>query len=79
MRAIQGSMEGLEDDSNGSAKIALIAIDRSIGAWGVVVRYNRFYQDSVLEIVSLLKLLRQAIQETFPGAEAFVRPGLDEE
>jgi hypothetical protein len=79
MRAIRGSMEGLEADCNGSAKIALIGIDRSIGAWGVIPRYNRFYQESVLEIISLLKLLRQAIKETFPGAESFVRPGLDAE
>ncbi len=79
MRAIRGCMERPEADSNGSAKIALIAIDRSIGAWGVIPRYNRFYQESVLEIISLLKLLRQAIKETFPGSESFVRPGLDEE
>jgi hypothetical protein len=79
MRAIGGCREGLEADSNGSAKIALIGIDRSIGAWGVIPRYNRFYQESVLEIISLLKLLRQAVKETFPGAESFVRPGLDAE
>lgn len=79
MRAIHGGLEGLEDDSNGSAKIALMGIDRSIGAWGVIPHYNRFYQEGVLEIISFLKLLSQAIKETFPGSESFVRPGFDEE
>jgi len=78
MRAVQGSLEGPGDDCDGSAKIAMIGIDRSIGAWGMIPRHNRFYQESVFEIISLLKLLKQAVKETFPGAKSFVRPGLDE-
>lgn len=78
MRAVRGSLEGPDDDCDGSAKIAMIGIDRSIGAWGLIPRHNRFYQESVWEIISLLKLLKEAIKETFPGAESFVRPGLDE-
>jgi hypothetical protein len=78
MRAVRGSLEGPGDDGDGSAKIAMIGIDRSIGAWGMIPRHNRFYQESVFEIISLLKLLKQAVKETFPGAKSFVRPGLDE-
>lgn len=84
MRAIRGKAEedkeGLDEfprDSDGSAKIALIGIDRSIGAWGVIPRCNRFYEKSVLEMVSLLKLLREAVEATFPDARSFFRPGLD--
>jgi hypothetical protein len=84
MRAIRGKAEdeGEEGDEfprdpDGSAKVALIAIDRSIGAWGVIPQYNRFYAEGVFEVVSLLKLLRQAIEETFPRARAFIRPGFD--
>ncbi len=77
IRAIRGSMEELGADSDGSAKVALIGIDRSIGAWGVIPRYNRFYQEGVLKMISFLNLLRQAIEETFPGSHSFVRPGLD--
>ncbi len=84
MRAIRGSMEEDREelaahDSDGSAKIALIAIDRSIAAWGVIPRHNRFYQESVLKIISLLTLLRQAVEDTFPGAKSFIRPGLDQD
>ena len=64
-------------DSNGSAKIALIAIDRSIGAWAVIPRYNRLCKESVFEIISLLGLVRQAVEETFPRARSFIRPGFD--
>jgi hypothetical protein len=84
MRAIRGKKEEEEDgceefprDADGSAKIALIAIDRSIGAWAVIPRYNRLHTESVFEIISLLALLRQAVEETFPGARSFIRPGFD--
>ena len=81
MRAIRGSIEerGTDPDSDGSAKVALIGIDRSIAAWGVIPRHNRFYRERVFEIISLLNLLKQAVEETFPGAKSFIRPGLDEE
>lgn len=84
MRAIRGKAEEDEEgpdefprDSDGSAKVALIGIDRSIGAWGVIPRCNRLYEKSVLEMVSLLKLLREAVEATFPAARSFFRPGLD--
>jgi hypothetical protein len=83
MRAIRGKMEEEEEesfdesasDSDGSAKIALIAIDRSIGAWAVIPHY--LYAEGVLEIISFLDRLRQAIEETFPRSRSFIRPGFD--
>jgi len=83
MRAIRGKMEeeeeeGLDEfasDADGSAKITLIAIDRSIAAWTVVSNYNYLDKQKVLEIISYLDLLRQAIEETFPKARSFLRPG----
>lgn len=84
IRAIRGKTEeegegGAEfpSDSDGSAKIALIAIDRSIGAWAVIPRYNCLLRESVFEIISLLGLVRQAVEETFPMARSFIRPGFD--
>jgi hypothetical protein len=83
-RAIRGKIEEEEErfdesasDSDGSAKIALIAIDRSIGAWAVIPHYNNLYAESVLEIISFLDRLRQAVEETFPNARSFIRPGFD--
>jgi hypothetical protein len=83
-RAVGGKMEEEEEewdefsrDSDGSAKIALIAMDRSIGAWAVVSHYNSLYGESVLEIISFLDRLRQAVEKTFPNARLFIRPGFD--
>jgi hypothetical protein len=85
MRAIRGKKEeeeeeGCDDfptDADGSAKIALIAIDRSIGAWAVIPRYSRLHAESLSEIISLLDLLGQAVEETFPRARSFIRPGFE--
>ena len=84
MRAIRGKKEEDEEegdefpsDSDGSAKIALIAIDRSIGAWAVISHYDHRYAEEALRMISLLDPLRQAIEQTFPRARPFLRPGFD--
>ncbi len=86
-RAIRGQIEEEEEgerseefpsDADGSAKIALIAIDRSIAAWAVIFRHFQLYAESVFEMISFLGLLRQAVEETFPGARSFLRPGFDD-
>jgi hypothetical protein len=86
MRALQGEMEDrveeLEDfpkDSDGSAKIALIAIDRTITSWAKMREHFIEREDEILEILVLLERLRKAMEQTFPNARAFVRPGFDEE
>jgi len=81
MRAIRGAMEDKEEpcdefpsDSDGSAKIALIAIDRSIAAWAVVQSYCG---EEALGIIAFLDHLRQAVEKAFPKARSFIRPGFD--
>jgi hypothetical protein len=65
-----------QSDFNGSIKIALIAIDRSIAAWTNLTNRENF--DQIRPIVSLLETLRTDCEETFPGARGFLRPGFDE-
>lgn len=84
MRAIRGKLEEDEEerdefpsDSDGSAKIALIALDRSIGAWAVIAHSYHLYAERVFEMISYLDRLRQAAEETFPNARSFIRPGFD--
>jgi hypothetical protein len=84
MRAVRGKIEQDEEgcdqfasDSDGSAKIALIAIDRSIGAWAMIPQYNQVYAESVLQIISFLDRVRQAVEDAFPSARSFLRPGFD--
>ena len=84
-RALRGKMEGegwevdngFAKDSDGSAKIALIAIERSIGAWSALYELQPASEDVALKALSLLSQLKQKAVEEFPAAMQFKRPGFD--
>lgn len=65
-------------DSDGSAKVALIGIDRSIDAWGVLLPPLQDHEESILRMLSKLQQLRSMVESTFPHARAFKRPGFDD-
>ncbi len=68
----------MTDDNNGSAKVALIAADRSLISWQKIME---IFPDLTDEIIPLLALLQKIIrfgEITFPNARGFVRVGLDE-
>lgn len=72
---------GLEDivkDSNGSAKVALIEIDRSINAWSELLKYFEAEPRGILKIINYLKQIREIAEKEFPNARLFIRPGFDE-
>jgi hypothetical protein len=84
MRAVRGDLEereeGLDEyarDSDGSAKIALIGMDRSIGAWGVVRAHAPLVNEKILHLIAHLDHLREDVEKTFPEARGFIRPGFD--
>ncbi len=84
MRAIRGGLEEKSEefdefpkDSDGSAKVALIGIDRSISAWGEMRSVFPMLENSILDILVHLERLRRETENTFPGAREFVRPGFD--
>ena len=64
---------GFHDD-DGSAKVALIGIERSHAAW------LRLAEDGVntFDFIKDLVWLGEALEREFPRARAFVRPGFDE-
>ncbi|MEW6161133.1 MAG: hypothetical protein AB1813_27200 [Verrucomicrobiota bacterium] len=69
----------LPKDSDGSAKVALIAIDRSIAAWsGLRAALGAEDGDGVLNLLATLAAIRRDTEQLFPQARAFVRPGFDE-
>ncbi len=70
--------EGFPSDADGSAKVALIGIDRSMAAWGKLYKQFPEKEDSILDILVLLERLRKFSEKEFPKARAFVRPGFDE-
>ena len=84
VRAVRGQLEDrFEDldefpkDSDGSAKVALIGVDRSIGAWGEIRQHMPTGKEKALEIIRHLIALRKKTEKAFPEARRFVRPGLD--
>jgi hypothetical protein len=68
-----------QTDANGSAKIALIAIDRSVSAWRVIQSCVPAKQKSIAPLIAVLENVRSGIEAELPLARDFIRPGFDEE
>jgi hypothetical protein len=69
----------VQKDWNGSAKIARLIIAESKDAWRVVMEAGEAAVDSPLtELVGLLDRIDAGLDERFPRAMEFVRPGFDE-
>jgi hypothetical protein len=66
-----------EDDANGCAKVALIAMDRSLVAWTQMRLHLPEEGDAILDFLVQLERLRKATEAWLPEARAFVRPGLE--
>lgn len=82
-RAISGyykkDVEGVtKQDMNGSAKIALIAVERSIGSWGILLQRFSHCEDEIFNFIKTLGMMQNNIKLIFPDAENFIRPGFDE-
>lgn len=71
-------LENIAKDSDGSAKIALIEIDRSINAWSELLKYFEDEKKGILKIINHLKQIREIAEKEFPNAREFIRPGFDE-
>lgn len=69
--------ETAQKDSDGSIKVTLIGIDRSIAAWGSLQNNFPEKRDSILQILVHLENLRRKTEQSFPNARKFIRPGFD--
>lgn len=72
-----GADEGLKD-SDGSAKVALIGMDRSLSAWKILLSHFSHEKEGIVDLISSLESLKNRTESQFPDARAFVRPGFDE-
>ncbi len=85
MRALRGQQEAMEfgtlknmpNDSDGSAKVALIGIDNSLEAITRLAKEDPADKHELLLLSRQLKHLKTEVEATFPNARAFVRPGFD--
>lgn len=65
-------------DSDGSAKVSLIGIDRSIAAWSIMLKQFPEEENVILDMLVQLEKLRQGIEKEFPDARSFKRLGFDD-
>ena len=65
-------------DHDGSAKVALLGIERSHAAWLEIVDSGLTSPAEIEPFIADLIWLSDELERVFPQARAFVRPGLDE-
>lgn len=70
--------ELIQNDMNGSAKVALICIDRSISSWSNLLKNNPGMEDEHLNILKQLSQIQKQAKDIFPNALNFHRPGFDD-
>jgi len=73
-----GEDDGFPKDSDGSAKVALIGIDRSIAAWKILLPHLAMDGSQPIHLIEALENLKPRVENRFPDARTFVRPGFDE-
>ena len=66
-----------KSDADGSAKVALIGIERSISAWAGLIEHFPEQDNEILDLLITLKRLMPQVEAAFPDARAFKRPGFD--
>jgi hypothetical protein len=84
-RALRGKEDGAEPfasdpvqtDFNGSAKLTLLLAERSEAAWRLIARWAP-ESDIATGLADSLAALRVEVEQMFPSARRFVRPGFDE-
>ncbi len=85
-RALRGKIEdtgwerlkGFQRDFDGSAKIALIAAERSLSAWAQLADALPYMMDDMLPMMANLQKIIRLGDVEFKNARKFKRPGFDE-
>ena len=70
------SVDAIQNNYNGSAKLALMCIDRCEGAWRAI---DQWYPScgGAKALADQLAALRRTVEARLPHARAFLRPGFD--
>jgi len=69
---------GRPADHDGSAKVALLGVERSQEAWLEIIERGYATWNEAEPFIRQLQWIRDEIDRIFPNARAFVRPGFDE-
>lgn len=81
-RAVTGLLENeyedeIQNDKNGTAKVVLKSIERSVFAWCGLLKHMPEQEEVALRNLANLQKLEKNIKAYFPNAEQFIRPGFD--
>lgn len=68
---------GVYSDNLGSAKIAIIAAERSFEALSIIYTEMKENEDEILKFLARLSHIKKQLLTTFPGVMEFKRPGFD--
>jgi hypothetical protein len=71
-----GDIDPVQNDWNGSAKVALISLERSEAAWQVII--HTAADDTSVALADAAASVRRLAMDEFPCAMSFIRPGFDE-
>ncbi len=66
--------EGIQKDSEGSARVALIGINRSISSWSYLLHHLETERESIRPMIKTLMQLKMKMEQNFPGAMNFKWP-----
>lgn len=69
-------LENTQSYSNGTAKVTLILLERSISSWNYLM--NESNAQLIRPIVNRLETIKGMLEQKFPNAGEFIRPGFDE-
>lgn len=82
-RALIGEEEPEEDpvqnDRNGSAKVAILNIRKSLAAWCWILHKSEPLKEVAMKYAIILNDLLTEMEDWFPRAQEFIRPGFDQE
>jgi hypothetical protein len=77
-RDLRDAHEGVAADCDGSAKVALLGIERSHLAWLQLVEHGLATRPEAEPFIADLVWLGEQLENVFPNARGFVRPAFDE-
>jgi len=77
IRSMIEEIECLQEDADGSAKVAILGIERSIASWAALLPHLPDQEPSILRLLAMLRRLLQQAETAFPHARALLRPGFD--
>lgn len=83
-RALRGKREDewgddrIQNDWNGSARVALLGLERSMTAWSILRDLIPDECDAIVRLLARCGLIRRMLLQEFPDVRQFVRPGFDD-